>query len=81
MMQVSLALLLTSVGMPSICSQANDSLAGLEKTLRFLQSAVQVIAAYSVSAADAAPWLQGRKQFALGLKTLAFTFFFHSILD
>ncbi|KAG4438992.1 hypothetical protein IFR05_005508 [Cadophora sp. M221] len=45
--------------------------AGLEKTLRLLQSCSQVIAANS-SPAAAAPWLQARSQFALGRRYLRF---------
>jgi hypothetical protein len=40
--------------------------AGLEKTLRLLQAVTQIIAAYSLTVTSAAPWLQARKQFALG---------------
>ncbi|KAK6579889.1 hypothetical protein PZA11_007597 [Diplocarpon coronariae] len=57
--------------------------AGLEKTLRLLQSLAQVVAACSLTATAAAPWLQARKQFALGRRYLrvlkfidAFTFAF-----
>jgi len=59
------------LSMTKISRFANDA-AGLEKTLRFLQSFVQVIAAYSASVADAAPWLQARNQFALGRRYLRF---------
>ncbi|KAH9208814.1 peroxisomal biogenesis factor 11 [Leptodontidium sp. 2 PMI_412] len=45
--------------------------AGLEKTLRLLQSCSQVIAANSLPAA-AAPWLQARSQLALGRRYLRF---------
>ncbi|KAL2061866.1 hypothetical protein VTL71DRAFT_7244 [Oculimacula yallundae] len=45
--------------------------AGLEKTLRLLQSIVQVIAANSLPA-SAVQWLQARKQFALGRRYLRF---------
>ncbi|KAH7313200.1 PEX11 domain-containing protein [Rhexocercosporidium sp. MPI-PUGE-AT-0058] len=45
--------------------------AGLEKTLRLLQSFSQVVAANSLPPA-AAPWLQARTQFALGRRYLRF---------
>lgn len=43
-----------------------SSTAGLEKTLRFLQSLAQVSAAWALTSTQAAPWLQARKQLALG---------------
>ncbi|KAJ5052135.1 uncharacterized protein L3040_001894 [Drepanopeziza brunnea f. sp. 'multigermtubi'] len=46
--------------------------AGLEKTLRLLQSLAQIVAAYSLTAAAAAPWLQARTQLALGRRYLRF---------
>ncbi|PVH85930.1 hypothetical protein DL98DRAFT_583018 [Cadophora sp. DSE1049] len=45
--------------------------AGLEKTLRLLQSCSQVVAAHSLPVA-AAPWLQARSQLALGRRYLRF---------
>ena len=51
-----------------------DFIAGLEKTLRFLQSFAQVVAAYSASAAHAKPWLLARTQFALGSCSTIFVF-------
>lgn len=54
---VTILILLTNLFFPS---------AGLEKTLRLLQALVQIIAAYSLTATAAKPWLQARKQFALG---------------
>ncbi|KAF8859452.1 hypothetical protein BDZ45DRAFT_356468 [Acephala macrosclerotiorum] len=65
----------------------NDA-AGLEKTLRFLQSFVQIIAAYSLTTSAAKPWLQARKQFALGRRYLriikfvdAFTFSYQAVVN
>ncbi|KAH7384733.1 peroxisomal biogenesis factor 11 [Cadophora sp. MPI-SDFR-AT-0126] len=45
--------------------------AGLEKTLRLLQSCSQVVAAHSLPVASA-PWLQARSQLALGRRYLRF---------
>lgn len=44
-----------------------DFLAGLEKTLRLLQSLSLIIATNAVTPAAAAPWVLARKQFALGM--------------
>ncbi|PBP26178.1 PEX11 domain protein [Diplocarpon rosae] len=46
--------------------------AGLEKTLRLLQSLAQVVAACSLTTTAAAPWLQARNQLALGRRYLRF---------
>ncbi len=40
--------------------------AGLEKTLRLIQSICQVVAAYMIGEEDAAAWLTARRQLALG---------------
>lgn len=52
---------------PILPSRPNLPLtAGLEKTLRLLQGLSQIIIAYTSSPLSATPWLQARKQFALG---------------
>ncbi|KAL2075792.1 hypothetical protein VTL71DRAFT_735 [Oculimacula yallundae] len=49
----------------------NDATA-LEKILRLFQSFCQILAAYSLSLEDAAPWLYLRAQFALGRRYFRF---------